>query len=132
MIGSKILLVDDAIIFTDNMSRLLKNRGYRVKAVNSGNAAIRALRKERFDVMVLDLRMSGMDGISTLKEIKKVGLHTKTLILTGRGSMDKNLEVLKLGAYAYLTKPCEIVDLVTKIECAWEENNDKVAFNKIE
>jgi len=120
MIGSNILLVDDAVIFADNMSRLLRNRGYRVKAVNSGNAAIRVLKKEMFDVIMLDLKMPGMDGISTLREITKMGQHTKTLILTGHGSMDTNLEVLKLGAYAYLTKPCEIVDLVTKIECAWE------------
>jgi DNA-binding NtrC family response regulator len=119
MIGSKILLVDDEIVFSRNMSKLLANRGYRVTAVNSGDNAIKALEKEKFDVVVLDLKMPGMDGISTLKEIKKLDLFTETLILTGHGSIDTALEAIKLGAYDYLTKPCEIDELVAKIEGAW-------------
>ena len=66
MIGAKILLVDDEVEFTENMSRLLENRGYRVTAVNGGDDAIRALDREKFDVMVLDLKMPGMDGMTTL------------------------------------------------------------------
>ena len=124
MIGSKILLVDDEVVFTNNMSKLLANRGYRVTAVNSGDAAIRAMEEEDFDVVVLDLKMPGMDGITTLKEIKKLGLFTETLILTGHGSIDTALEAIKLGAYDYLTKPCEIGDLVVKIEGAWEKKDD--------
>jgi len=123
MKGSKILLVDDEIVFTTNMSKLLNNRGYRVTAVNSGDSAIQALEKENFDVVVLDLKMPGMDGITTLKEIKKLGLFTETLILTGHGSIDTALEAIKLGAYDYLTKPCEIDELVNKIEGAWEKKD---------
>jgi DNA-binding NtrC family response regulator len=123
MIGSKILLVDDEVVFTNNMSKLLTNRGYQVKAVNSGDAAIGTLDEERFDVVVLDLKMPGMDGISTLIEIKKLGLFTETLILTGHGSIDSALEAIKLGAYDYLTKPCEIDELVAKIEGAWEKKD---------
>jgi DNA-binding NtrC family response regulator len=119
MISSKILLVDDETVFTQNMSKLLANRGYRVTAVNSGDNAIKALEKEKFDVVVLDLKMPGMDGITTLKEIKKLDLFTETLILTGHGSIDTALEAIKLGAYDYLTKPCEIDELVAKIEGAW-------------
>lgn len=77
------------------------------------------LKKENFDVVVLDLKMPGMDGITTLKEIKKLDLFTETLILTGHGSIDSALEAVKLGAYDYLTKPCEIDELVAKIEGAW-------------
>jgi DNA-binding NtrC family response regulator len=124
MKGSKILLVDDEVVFTNNMSKLLANRGYRVIAVNSGDAAIRAMQEDDFDVVVLDLKMPGMDGITTLKEIKKLGLFTETLILTGHGSIDTALEAIKLGAYDYLTKPCEISDLVAKIEGAWEKKDD--------
>ena len=123
MKGSKILLVDDEVVFTTNMSKLLNTRGYRVTAVNSGDAAIQALEKETFDVVVLDLKMPGMDGITTLKEIKKLDLFTETLILTGHGSIDTALEAIKLGAYDYLTKPCEIEDLVNKIEGAWEKKD---------
>jgi DNA-binding NtrC family response regulator len=124
MKGSKILLVDDEVVFTENMMQLLTSRGYRATAVNSGDAAIRMLEKENYDVVVLDLKMPGMDGITTLKEIKKLGLFTETLILTGHGSIDTALEAIKLGAYDYLSKPCEIDDLVAKIEGAWEKKDD--------
>jgi DNA-binding NtrC family response regulator len=123
MKGSKILLVDDEVVFTTNMGKLLTNRGYKVTAANSGDAAIQALEKENYDVVVLDLKMPGMDGLSTLKEIKKLGLFTETLILTGHGSIDTALEAIKLGAYDYLTKPCEIDDLVGKIEGAWQKKD---------
>ena len=124
MIGSKILLVDDEVIFTRNMETLLDARGYRSTLVNSGAEAIRALENEDFDVVVLDLKMPGMDGLTTLKEIKKLGLFTQTLILTGHGSIDSALEAIKLGAYDYLTKPCQISELVEKIEGAWEIKDD--------
>jgi DNA-binding NtrC family response regulator len=123
MKGAKILLVDDEVVFTNNMSKLLTNRGYRATAVNSGDSAIRALEEVDFDVIVLDLKMPGMDGITTLKEIKKLGLFTETLILTGHGSIDTALEAMKLGAYDYLTKPCEIDELVAKIEGAWDKKD---------
>ncbi len=126
MKGSKILLVDDEVVFTTNMSKLLNSRGYRVTAVNSGDEAIRELEADDFDVVVLDLKMPGMDGITTLKEIKKLDLFTQTLILTGHGSIDTALEAVKLGAYDYLTKPCEIDDLVEKIEGAWVKKEQHV------
>jgi DNA-binding NtrC family response regulator len=124
MIGARILLVDDEVVFTKNMSKLLTNRGYLVTPVNSGDSAIRELEENDFDVVVLDLKMPGMDGITTLKEIKKLGLFTETLILTGHGAIDTALEAAKLGAYDYLTKPCEIDELVSKIEGAWGKKDD--------
>jgi DNA-binding NtrC family response regulator len=124
MKGSRILLVDDELVFTTNMAKLLTNRGYKVTGVNSGDAAVRALEESNYDVVVLDLKMPGMDGITTLKEIKKLGLFTETLILTGHGSIDTALEAIKLGAYDYLTKPCEIGELVAKIEAAWSRKDD--------
>ena len=125
MKGSKILLVDDETVFTDNMTKLLTTRGYSVVAVNNGAAALQILGEKKFDVVVLDLKMPGMDGITTLKEIIKLGLFTQTLILTGHGSIDTALEAVKLGAYDYLTKPCEIDELVGKIEGAWEKKDEK-------
>ena len=125
MPDSRVLLVDDEVVFTKNMSKLLTYRGYKVTAVNSGDAAIRELEQVDFDVIVLDLKMPGMDGITTLKEIMKLGLFTETLILTGHGSIDTALEAMKLGAYDYLTKPCEIDELVAKIEAAWEKKEGK-------
>ena len=124
MIGSKILLVDDEEIFSDNMAKLLHNRQYKVTAVYNGESAIRELEKENFDVIILDLKMPGMDGIATLKEIKKLGLFTETLLLTGHGSIDAAVEAIRLGAYDFLAKPCEIDELVEKIEGAWRKKDD--------
>jgi DNA-binding NtrC family response regulator len=121
MKGAKILLVDDEVVFTKNMSKLLTNRGYQVTAVNSGDATIAALQSQGFDVVVLDLKMPGMDGIATLKEVMKLKLPPQVLMLTGHGSIDTALEALKAGAYDYLAKPCEIEELVAKIEGAWEK-----------
>ncbi|MBN2062259.1 MAG: response regulator [Deltaproteobacteria bacterium] len=119
----KILLVDDEVIFTENMSKLLKSRGYPVKAVNEGSRAIRELEEDNFDVVVLDLKMPGMDGISMLKEINNLGILTEVLILTGHGSIDVAMEAIKLGAYDYLIKPCEIDDLIEKIEEAGKKKD---------
>lgn len=124
MIGSKILLVDDEEIFSDNMAKLLENRQYKVTAVYNGESAIKALGKDRFDVIVLDLKMPGMDGIATLKEIKNLGLFTETLLLTGHGSIDAAVEAIRLGAYDFISKPCEIDELVEKIEGAGQKKDD--------
>ena len=118
MENARILLVDDETDFTDTMSQLLQTRGYRVTAVNGGESAIKALGQGRYDVMVLDLKMPGMDGMATLKEAKKLELFTETLILTGHATVDTALEAIKLGAYDYLTKPCDIDELVQKIQGA--------------
>lgn len=126
MKNARILLVDDETVFANNMSKLLNRRGYQVTAVNSGDAALQALMNNSFDVMVLDLKMPGMDGIAVLHEMRKLGLFTEVLVLTGHGSIDTALEAIQLGAYDYLTKPCEIAELVSKIEAALERKTTKV------
>ena len=126
MIGSKILLVDDEVVFAGNMARLLNNRGYWVTAVDSGESALQELEKQDFDVVVLDIKMPGLDGIATLKEIAKMNLLTQVLILTGHGSVDTAIEALRLGAYDYLTKPCEVDELIEKIESAWAKKDENV------
>jgi DNA-binding NtrC family response regulator len=125
MKDAKILLVDDETVFANNMSKLLNRRGYQVTAVNSGDAALQALMNNSFDVMVLDLKMPGMDGIATMHEMRKLGLFTEVLVLTGHGSIDTALEAIQLGAHDYLTKPCEIAELVSKIEAALESKTTK-------
>lgn len=132
MIGAKVLLVDDEEIFLRNMSKLLTARGYKAYTADGGDAAIRVLEKQPVDVIVLDLRMPGMDGLTTLREIQKLELFTQTLILTGHGSIDSALEAIKLGAYDYLTKPCEIDDLIAKIEGAWEKKDETAKKDMME
>jgi DNA-binding NtrC family response regulator len=113
-----ILLVDDELVFTTNMSRLLTNRGYQVTTVKNGEEAMAALKEKSFDVMVLDLKMPVMDGITTLEKMKALNVLTEVLILTGHGSMDTAFQAIEMGAYDYVTKPCEIAELVSKIEAA--------------
>ena len=125
MTGLKVLLVDDEVIFAENMSSLLDTRGYQVTAVNNGESALTALQENGFDVVVLDLKMPGMGGIQTLKEIKKLEIMAEVLILTGHGAIDTALEAVKIGAYDYLTKPCEIDELIEKIEEAREKKGKK-------
>jgi DNA-binding NtrC family response regulator len=126
MTGPRILLVDDEEVFTKNMTKLLTNRGYRVAAVNSGDTAVRTLQQDQgFDVIVLDLKMPGMDGIAVLKEIQKLDLLTEVLILTGHGAMDTAFKAIEMGAYDYVTKPCEIAELVAKIEAAFARKKVK-------
>ena len=113
-----ILLVDDEAVFATNMSRLLTSRGYLVTTVKDGAEAIAALKQKPFDVMVLDLKMPVMDGLTTLQQMKALNLFTEVLILTGHGSMDTAFQAIEMGAYDYVTKPCEIAELVSKIEAA--------------
>jgi len=115
---TQILLVDDEVIFTRNLSKLLEVRGYEVTIANDGKSALRAFGEKKFDVVVLDLKMPGMDGIATLEEIKQLGLFTETLILTGHGSSGTKAKADQLGAYAYLNKPCDLDDLLDMIEMA--------------
>ena len=120
---TQILLVDDEVIFTRNLSKLLEVRGYEVTIANDGKSALRAFGETKFDVVVLDLKMPGMDGIATLEEIKKLGLFTETLILTGHGSSDTKAEADELGAYAYINKPCDLDDLLAMIKKASQKKH---------
>ena len=127
----RVLLVDDEVDLTDTTKTLLEHRGYDVPAVNRGDSAIRALGQEKYDVMVLDLKMPGMDGISTLKEIRKLHFSTQILVLTGHGAINTALEAMELGAYDYLTKPCDIDELTEKLEDAikkGESDNKRPSF----
>ena len=119
-IKAKILLVDDETEFAERVARLLERRGFLARTAYDGESAILALQEEDYDVMVLDLKMPGLDGITTLKKTLELGLLTQVLILTGHGSVDTALEAMKLGAYDYLAKPCQIEELVIKIDSAWE------------
>lgn len=126
MQNANILFVDDEVVFAENMKKLLENRGYSVTALHSGDRAIEALGNGgAYDVMVLDLKMPGMDGMTALREMKKRNLSVQTLVLTGHGDIGTALEAIKLGACDYLTKPCEIEELEEKFEELRKRKNGK-------
>jgi len=117
---ARILLVDDEVAFTSNMSKILSRRGYDVSSVNDGESAIKAIEDEEYDVVILDLRMPGMDGIATLRVMKTKRPLMEVIILTGHGSVESGIRGMNLGAFDYAMKPIQINELQEKIDEAVE------------
>jgi len=120
MRSARVLLVDDEVTFTVNMSKILSRRGYDVTAVNDGESAIRTIEDEEYDVVVLDLRMPGMDGMATLKVMKRKRPLLEVIILTGHGSVESGILGMHIGAFDYAMKPIQIGELQEKINQAFE------------
>ena len=111
----RLLLVDDEVGFADILAKRLGKRGMTVTPVYTGTKAVQIIRKHDFDVAVLDLKMEDMDGIEVLKIFKKAYPEMEVIMLTGHGSEKAAKDGIAHGAYDYLTKPCELEDLVKKI-----------------
>jgi DNA-binding NtrC family response regulator len=117
MTTSSIMLVDDEVPFVETMTKRLDKRGLKVVAAHSGEDALNLLNKEDgVDVIILDVKMPGMDGIETLREIKKRHPLKEVIMLTGHATVETAIEGMKLGAFDYLMKPCDIDILVTKVK----------------
>ena len=114
----RVLLVDDEVGFADVLAKRLGKRDMAVTPVYTGTEAIQTIRKNDFDVAVLDLKMEDMDGIEVLKIFKKAYPEMEVIMLTGHGSEHAAREGIERGAFDYLTKPCELKDLVKKIRQA--------------
>ena len=110
-----LLLVDDEEGFVNVIANRMAKRGIDTTKVLNGTDAIRVLRKQDFDVAVLDLKMEDMDGIEVLKVFKKMVPEMPVIMLTGHGSERAAREGIEQGAFDYLTKPCELQELVQKI-----------------
>jgi two-component system, OmpR family, response regulator len=117
---AKVLIVDDEEAFANNIAKLISKRGYDIKAVYSGQSAISALDECDFDVIILDLKMPGLDGLSTLKIIKGKKPSIEVIILTGHGSMDSGIDGIQLGAFDFLMKPVRFDDLYEKVRQAFQ------------
>jgi DNA-binding NtrC family response regulator len=125
MTKPRILLVDDEERFRANLEKMLGAQGLMVSAQGSGAAALEELKRHTYDVIVLDIRMPGMDGLTTLAEIKKIYPEIEVIILTGHASMDAAMEINRLGGYDYLMKPCPLEDLLLKIDAAYEKKVER-------
>jgi len=112
----KLLLVDDEEAYVNVLANRMARRSIEVTKALSGTGGIQALRKEDFDVAILDLKMEDMDGIEVLKVFKKMVPDLPVIMLTGHGSEKAAREGLELGASNYLTKPCDLEELIEKIE----------------
>ncbi|MFH1090999.1 MAG: response regulator [Pseudomonadota bacterium] len=113
-----ILLVDDERDFVEMFSLRLQDAGHRVQPAYSGQEALEALSQSEPDVIILDIKMPGMDGIETLKLIKAKYPLAEVILLTGHGAIDTAVEGLKSGAFDYLLKPADFEELLGKLEAA--------------
>lgn len=110
-----ILFVDDEQLLRNSFSRDLRAEHFTVTAVASGGEAIRALESGRYDLVITDLVMPGVDGFAVLKAVKRLAPQTSVIILTGYGDLRAAIDALRLGADDFAMKPCEIEELVFRI-----------------
>ncbi len=121
----RLLLVDDEKAYVNVLSNRLSKRNINVTKAFSGLKGIQLLREKKFDVAVLDLKMEDMDGIEVLKIFKMMAPRLSVIMLTGHGSERAAKEGIALGAFDYLTKPCELDELIEKIKKAYHEQTLK-------
>jgi len=118
---AKVLLVDDEREFVQTLSERLQMRDVGTATVFDGEQALSVIEKEEPEVMILDLRMPGIDGMEVLREVKKVRPHVEVIILTGHGSERDKALAMELGAFAYLEKPVDIEALTKTLNAAYEK-----------
>ncbi|MCU0588600.1 MAG: response regulator [Syntrophobacteraceae bacterium] len=116
----KVLIVDDEERFRVTLGKLLGSKGLEVKTLGSGREALRELEETAYDVVLLDVKMPEMSGVEALAAIKKTHPNLEVIILTGHASVDVAVDIMRLGGYEYLLKPCPLEDLLDKIETAYE------------
>lgn len=122
-----VLLVDDEEDFVEIMTKRLKKRSFQVEVAFSGPEALEVLEKtEKVDIVLLDVKMPGMDGIEVLSHIKEHSPLVEVIMLTGHATVDSALKGLKLGAFDYLMKPCDIKVLMQKLNAAMERRQEQV------
>jgi DNA-binding NtrC family response regulator len=123
-IPTKVMVVDDEKDFVEMLSLRLNETGEKVTSANSGQECLDALEKDDTDVVILDIKMPGMDGVETLREIKKRFPLVEVIMLTGHGSTESAVEGMKLGAFDYLLKPADFDDLSTKLDAARKRKDE--------
>jgi len=116
----KILVVDDEQDFLETIIKRLKTRGIEVAGVESGYKALEFVDNQDVDVIILDVKMPGMDGIEALREIKKKKPLVEVIMLTGHASVESGIQGMQLGAFDYVMKPVALDELLEKVRQAYE------------
>jgi two-component system OmpR family response regulator len=123
----KVLLVDDEDDFRETLQKRLRNRKLQVEAAENGYKALELIQTQDFDVVVLDVKMPGMDGIETLKEIKIKKPDVEVIMLTGHASVESGIQGMQLGAFDYVMKPVPLDELLDKMRQAYERKAMRAA-----
>lgn len=119
-VRARILLVDDEPNILMTVKEILVQEGYDVDAEPDGLSALKALRHSTYDLVLTDLKMDGMDGLSLLEEVRKHSPQTVTVMMTGYGSVDSATEAVRSGAYEYLLKPVAVEELKQAVQRSLE------------
>lgn len=119
----RVLIVDDEPDFLETIVKRLKRRKIDATGLSSGRAALELLEREHFDVVILDVRMPEMDGIETLREIKRMRPLVEVILLTGHASVESGMEGMQQGAFDYVMKPADIGDLIEKVRQACQRKS---------
>jgi len=124
-IPTRVLLVDDEKDFVEMLSMRLEEAGEKVLPAYDGQACLDQLSRNPVDVVILDIKMPGMDGIQVLRKIKIMYPLVEVILLTGHGTTETAVEGMKLGAYDYLLKPADFEDLTEKLEGAKKKKDEQ-------
>jgi DNA-binding NtrC family response regulator len=117
----RVLVVDDEMDFLEMTVKRMQKKGIQCEGVPSGYEAVEKINNENFDVVLLDVKMPGMDGIEVLREIKRIKPLIEVIMLTGHASVESGIEGMKLGAFDYLMKPMELDKILETIQDAYEK-----------
>lgn len=120
----RVLVVDDETRFRTTLAKMLRSRGLAVQAVGSGEECLEELAARPYDVVLLDIRMPGLGGLETLRLLKERHPEVEVVMLSGHANLDTAIELLKLGAFDYLLKPCPLEEVLLKIENAFEKKQE--------
>ena len=116
----KILITDDDMDLRELLTEAVKNWGYVVSVARDGDEALRKLRMERFDIVITDLMMPGMDGLALLQKIKDLDKEVLVIIITGYATIETAVKAIESGAYDYIAKPFRLDELMIVIKNACE------------
>lgn len=116
-----ILVVDDEENARDGLSKILTKEGYKIDVASDGKEAIDSIRKNRFDLVITDMRMPQMDGFEVLREIRKMDDNIGVIMITAFGEVDSYFEAMNLGAFEYINKPVKVDELKRVIAKVLEE-----------
>ena len=120
----KVLVVDDEIDVCDFVKNFFEERNYRVFMALGGSEALRILRKEKPDLILLDIKMKEMDGIQTLERIRKIDKNVKIIMVSALEDQDKMEAAKKLGASKYITKPLVLEELESAVKAHVKEGKN--------
>lgn len=123
MEGFNVLFVDDEVDFLETLLKRMKKRQVNAVGVNSGEEALAYMMDYAVDVVVLDVRMPGMDGIETLRKMKKINPLLEVIMLTGHACLEVAREGMEFGAFDYLLKPINLDDLLYKVQDAFKKKS---------